>query len=339
MQQLRRLPAAGSDPPLQLIGKIAVPQMTGTWDHLAVDAVNARLFLSAQDQQMVYVVDLQGRAPIGRIGGLFDRPQGELYVPESDNLIVTNGRDGRIRILRADTDRLTATAQVSVGADMIAYDPRRKELYVESGGTDSKRGAGWLAVIDPNTGELTGRIDTGYRAAALVMAAQDPVLYVAIPAQDLIEVIDTRTRRIIRRIAVPGRPASMALDEAGHRLFVATRTFEGDPRPPTFNVFDAGTGKPIASLSSKDGTENMFYDSAHRQIYSTSLEGFVQAYSQMDDDHYRLAATITTVPHSGTSQFLPRLSLLAVAAPPHANRPAEVWLFEARSAPKIQSPH
>ena len=318
-------------PALTLIAKIPVPQMTGTWDHLTVDPGTNRLFMSAQDQQAVYVVDVAGHTVVRRITADFDRPQGELYVPEVGRLVVTNGRDGRVRILHGRNYRVAATLTLSMGADMIAFDPRHKVLYVESGGTDSRRGPGWLALIDPATGELVGKVTTGYRAAALVMAHQRARLYVAIPAQDQVAVIDTNTRRIVKRFTVPGRPASMALDEAHRRLFVATRTFPGDPRPPTFNVLDAATGRTVASLPSKDATEDMTFDPAHRGIYTTSLDGFVQAYGQIDANHYRLNATLPTVPHAGTSQFLPVLGELLVAAPPHAGRPAAVWVFRAGS--------
>ena len=324
-------PASAAAPALTLVAKIPVPPMTGTWDHLTVDPVTQRLFMSAQDQQTVYVVDVPGRALVHRINADFDRPQGELYVPQVGRLVVTNGRDGRVRILHGHNYRVAATLTLSLGADMIAFDPRHRVLYVESGGTDSRRGPGWLALIDPVTGELVGKVTTGYRAAALVMAHERARLYVAIPAQDQVAVIDTDTRRIIKRFAVPGRPASMALDEAHRRLFVATRTFPGDPRPPTFNVLDSATGRRVASLPSEDATEDMAFDPAHRGIYTSSLAGFVQAYRQIDADHYRLTTTLRTVPHSGTSQFLPGINELCVAAPPYAGHPAAVWVFRAGS--------
>ncbi|HVC02223.1 MAG TPA: hypothetical protein VND80_08470 [Steroidobacteraceae bacterium] len=328
-----RAAAAGrtANPALTLIGEIPVPQMTGTWDHLTVDPATRRLFMSAQDQQIVYVVDLGGHAPIHRITGAFDRPQGELYVPRFDRLVVTNGRDGRVRMLHGHNYRVAATLGLSMGADMIVFDARHGVIYVESGGTDSRRGPGWLAVIDPGSGELLGKITTGYRAAALVMAHDSARLYVAIPGLDQVAVVDTDTRRIEKRFSVPGRPASMALDEGRHRLFVATRTFPGDPRPPTFNVLDADTGRVIASLASKDATEDMYFDPADRGIYTSSLDGFVQAYRQIDANRYRLVATIPTAPHSGTSQFVPRLDELCVAAPPYAGHPAAVWVFRTGS--------
>jgi phosphate transport system substrate-binding protein len=313
-------------PSLELVRKIPVPEMTGTWDHLTVDPATDRLFLSAQDQQMVYVVPLGGGA-IRRLTAGFDRPQGELYVPGAERLVITNGRSARVSLLDGRDLRPVAALTVSAGADMIASDPAHGVLYVESGGTDSHRGPGWLAVIEPRSGRLVGRVTTGYRAAALVMAQRSPRLYVAIPALDQVAVIDTDTRRVMTHWQVPGRPASMALDEGSGRLFVATRTFAGDPRPPVLSVLNTGDGRVLTTLPSKDATENMYWDESHRLIYTSSLDGYVQAYREWDADHYALVATVRTVPHAGTSQLVPGLDELCVAAPPQDGQPAAVWVL------------
>ena len=49
---------------LRLVTKIPVPTMTGTWDHLAADASTKRLFVSAQDDNAVEVIDLAAQKPL-----------------------------------------------------------------------------------------------------------------------------------------------------------------------------------------------------------------------------------------------------------------------------------
>ena len=68
--------------------------MTGTWDHLTVDLATDRLFASAQEDNQVRVFDLVARKPLYTITGGFDRPQGLYYVPGTNALAVTNGKDG-----------------------------------------------------------------------------------------------------------------------------------------------------------------------------------------------------------------------------------------------------
>src|SRR6185437_10956145 len=117
---------AGERPVLELVRKIPVPQMTGIWDHLTVDPATDRLFLSAQDQQMVYVVPLKGPALIQRITEGFDRPQGELYVPGVDRLVVTNGRSARVSLIDGHDLQPVSALTISAGADMIALDPAHR---------------------------------------------------------------------------------------------------------------------------------------------------------------------------------------------------------------------
>ena len=141
-------PEIPENPALRLVGRIPMSHMSGTWDHLAADAKTGRLFLSAQEDHAVDVVDLRAARPILRMIGNFNRPQGQFYVPELNKLVVTNGKDGTAKIFRGDTYELTTTIPLSLGADMMEYDPRTKYLYVEHGGRDSNRGPGKLSIID-----------------------------------------------------------------------------------------------------------------------------------------------------------------------------------------------
>jgi len=317
-------PACG----LKLIAKIPMPQMSGTWDHLTADGATARLFLSAQEDHTVDVIDLRTNRPIHSIHGFFNRPQGEYYVPDLNKLVVTNGRDGTCKLLDGETYKLLDSIQLSMGADMIDYDPATKVLYVESGGTDSKRGPGTLTLIDAVADHKTGTIVTGFRAAAMAMEHGGPRLYVAIPASNAVDIVDRTKQAIVGHFAVGGRPASMALDEAGHRLFVATRTFAGDPTPARLVVLAADSGQHIAELESTDATENMFYDAAHHRIYTSSLEGAIEVYRQIDPDHYVVAGRIAASPHAGTSQFIPELHRFCVALAPHGQQVSQVWIFD-----------
>jgi hypothetical protein len=312
---------------LRLVARIPMPQMKGTWDHLTADAKTSRLFLSAQEDHAVDVVDLQTNRPIHRISGFFNRPQGEYFVPDPARLIVTNGRDGTCKILRGDTYELLHSIPLALGADMIEYDVASRRLYVESGGKDSKRGPGKLTMIDPASGTVLGEVMTDFRAAAMAMETTGPRLYVALPGANQIAVVDRPSGQIVTRFEVAGRPASLALDEADHRLFVATRTFEKDPRPPRLLVFDTRSGQALATLDSTDATENMFYDAAHHRIYTSSLEGAIEVYRQNDPDHYEAVGKIMAAPHAGTSQLIPELNRYCVALAPHGDQVSQVWVF------------
>jgi len=82
---------------LTLVGRILVPNMTGTWDHVTANAATSRRFAFAQEDNQVRVFDLEASKPLFTISGGFNRPQGQYYVTGKRVLAVTNGKDGTLR--------------------------------------------------------------------------------------------------------------------------------------------------------------------------------------------------------------------------------------------------
>lgn len=59
-----------------------------------------------------------------------------------NKLFVTTGMDGALKTLDGTTLAVLHTANVSLGADAIGYDPRSKYLYIGSGGGDAHKESG-----------------------------------------------------------------------------------------------------------------------------------------------------------------------------------------------------
>jgi DNA-binding beta-propeller fold protein YncE len=309
---------------LTLVGRIPVPNMTGTWDHLTVDLATDRLFASAQEDNQVRVFDLIGRKPLYTITGGFDRPQGLYYVPGTDALAVTNGKDGSLRAFNGKTYEPVKILPLSLGADMMDMDPNTKYLYVDHGGVDSNRGPGALAIVDSKTFERIGEVATEYRPAALQIEQNGNRLFVLVPGLSQVAVVDRTNNQIFARfqLAKPAQPIALSLDEPNHRLFVVNR------RPSSFNVLDMDTGRPITTLDAIDGVESMYLDTKLHRLYLTALDGYLQVIQQVDADHYKTIARFFIGHHAGTSQFVPNLNLLCVAVPPVEGQAAEIWLFQ-----------
>ena len=84
--------AAGSEP-LVLIRTMALPQVEGRIDHLALDREKHRLFIAALGNNSVEVLDVSSGIRFKSLPG-FHEPQGIGVVPLSKQIVVANGDGG-----------------------------------------------------------------------------------------------------------------------------------------------------------------------------------------------------------------------------------------------------
>ncbi len=310
---------------LRLLARIPVPGMTGTWDHLAADAKTSRLFANAQDIHSLEVFDLKSNRFVRTITGPFNRNQGAAYLANTGQLAISNGRSGTVTLLDGVTlEPPGKSVGIGLGADLMAYDPAAKLLYVDHGGRDSNRGFGAVAIIDTARDELVADIPTDLRPAAMAIESGGSRLFVCVPNASQIAVVDRPGRRITGRfeLTTSKKPVSITFDEADKRLFVLTRT------PAQLVVLDSDTGRTVAALPTVDEAEDVFFDATHRRIYTTGLEGVVHCYRQLSPDRYELAAKLPVKPHAGSSLLIPELNRFVVAVAQHGNEAPEIWVYQ-----------
>jgi DNA-binding beta-propeller fold protein YncE len=129
----RVLRAAQGQAPVQLELErtIALPIVSGRIDHLAVDALRQRLFVAELGNGSVDAIDLSSGAT-RRIGGLKE-PQGLLYLPDRDELVVASGGEGTVRFF--DANSLAPIGSISLGddADNVRVDPTTGLVVVGCG--------------------------------------------------------------------------------------------------------------------------------------------------------------------------------------------------------------
>src|SRR3981189_3158539 len=86
---------------LELERTIALPNVLGRIDHLAVDVPHQRLFVAELGNGSVHKNHLsRGQTP--RLGGLKE-PQGLAYLPDRNELVVASAGDGTVRFFDASS--------------------------------------------------------------------------------------------------------------------------------------------------------------------------------------------------------------------------------------------
>jgi DNA-binding beta-propeller fold protein YncE len=294
--------------PLKLITTTPMPGFTGDFDHFGIDFKGNRLFLAAEEHKTVEVFDLRTGARTHSIEG-FGHPLMMVYLPESNQLVVTDGDDSAVQLVDCTQYKIIKTIKLSPDVDHGVLNPVNKYYYVESGG-GSNASTHALSIIDTKSFRHVGDVEglPGSSSEGMVIDRAGKKLYVNLTGTDEVGVVDLNTRQLVAKWALPEAHAAhaMVLDEPSHRLFIATR------KPAQFIVFNTDTGKVVASLPCVGVNSDMSFDVSRKRIYVTGSET-ASVFEQHDADHYEHIAEVPTAYRAKSSIFVPELKRLYVA--------------------------
>lgn len=311
---------AASAAPLVLTGAIPLTNVQGRIDHFAFDPKN-RLFVSALGSNTEEVIDLSAQRVVHSITGV-PTPQGVAYSPETNKLFVASAK-GKLYIYDGTSFDLITTIDFPSDVDNLRYDATDKRVYVGFG--DDETAA--IGIVDATTNK---RLDEEYKLGAhpesFQLEASGPNIFVNLPDSKQIAVINRKTRAISRWTLNLEANFPMALDEADHRLFVATRT------PARLAVFDTEPGHILATLPCVQDSDDLYYDSTRKRVYVAGGEGYISVFKQNDPDHYQFLAKVPTALGARTAGYVGKVGKkgfdrLYVAVPARAKRGAEVWIY------------
>jgi DNA-binding beta-propeller fold protein YncE len=280
---------------------IALKDVSGRIDHLAVDLGRKRLFVAELGNGTLDVIDLAAAEVIGRIAGLKE-PQGVAYAPGADMLAIANGGDGTVRLFHGAD--LSPAGSVALGddADNVRLDPRTGMVVVGYG-------SGGLAVIDPAKAMLIGRIRLPAHPESFQLDPNTRRAFVNVPDARQIAVVDMDAGRQAATWHLRDFRSNFPMAFDGARAVVAVVS----RNPPRLVVFDANSGSPIANLASCGDADDVFFDGKRRRVYASCGDGSIDAW-QEEAGRYRPLSSVRTASGARTSLFVPELDRLFVAA-------------------------
>jgi DNA-binding beta-propeller fold protein YncE len=306
--------AADSAPvaPLTLVRSVDLPGFTGDFDHFGVDLKGERLFLAGEDHKTLEVFNLKTLARLHSVSG-FGAPHSVLYLPRPDELYVTDGGDGTVKIFRGADYSLKDKIQLLEGADSAGYDAATGIYYVVTGGKDVPLDYSVLSAVDLKMRKKTGdlRFDSNH-VEAMALEKNGPRIFINVTDKAKVAVLDRTSMKVLAwwPVGVAKQNSPIALDEDNHRLFVICR------EPPTFVVMDTTSGKVVTSLPTAGHADDVAFDQANHRIYVPGGEGYIAVYQQRDADHYDLLAKVPSAPGAKTALLVPEMNQLFVAASP-----------------------
>ena len=297
--------------PLKLIATTPLPKLVGDLEFFAPDLKGNRLFLCAENSKTVEVFNLRTGKWIRSIPG-FGEPHDIVYLPDTNNLIVSDGGDdfGWVYLVSGTTYKIIDKIKLPNAVDEAVFDPLHKYFYVESGSAEPDGGKTHLInIIDTKNFKLLGNIALpGKSSSAMAVDRAAEKLYVNNSSTSEVLVVDLRTRQVSARWPIPGAHGlnGIGLDEANHRLFSATRD------PAKFWVLNSDTGKVVATLPCAVYNDHMIFDAPRKRIYITGTDT-ATVIEQRDADHYEVRAEVPTGYRAKTSILVPELNRFYVA--------------------------
>jgi DNA-binding beta-propeller fold protein YncE len=292
--------AEGRAEPLVLERTISLPGVSGRIDHMAVDLGRKHLFVAELGNGTVDAIDLTTGDTVHRIAGLKE-PQGIGYAPAADLIAVASAGDGSVRMFWAGDFSSVGTINLGEDADNVRLDTLSGRLVVGYG-------SGGLAVLDPVSRSVTGRMKLPAHPEGFRLDPATRRAFVNVPDARQIAVVDLSTGKQVATWRVTDLRANfpMAFDETGAVLATVFRS------PARLVLLDAQSGSVRQSLPTCGDADDVFFDSTRRRIYVSCGEGVVDVLQQ-EPAGYRQLGRIRTASGARTSLFVPELDRLFVA--------------------------
>lgn len=301
---------------LNFEAKIALGDVRGRIDHMAIDLARNRLFVAELGNDTVGVVDLNSRQVIHRIRELSE-PQGVGYEPSADMLYVANGGDGSVRVYQAGDLKEAYRIALSSDADNVRVDPSANRVLVGFG-------SGAIAVIDAVKKSRLAAFAVPSHPESFQLDRKTNRIFVNVPKSRALVVLDGATGRqtAMWPMTNAGGNFAMAFDDDAQQVLVAFRA------PARLAAFSAVDGRNIANVDLCGDADDVFVDAKRRRAYVSCGQGFIDAFD-LQDPRLRRSARIPTVPGARTSYFEPSTDRLLVAVRATSSEPAAIWVFRA----------
>lgn len=125
-----------------------------------------------------------------------------------------------------------------------------------------------IHLIDPSTNKIVGEIkgiEVNHGAAA---APNGSLYYFSNEADHTLDVVDTRSFAVTKKIRLSGRPNNVAINRAGTRVYVAIRQ-----APGAVDVIDTASLTLAKTISTHGAVHNPFVTPDGKHIIAGSIEG------------------------------------------------------------------
>src|SRR6266478_4466859 len=190
--------------PLKLVETIPLPGLKdGDFDHFAPDVEGHRLFLTAEENGKVQVLDTSTNQLIHTIDDL-KAPHAIFYRKDLKKLFIVDGDASAVKVYDSDNYQKVGEIPVAIDADSIAFDPATSYLYVVTGGREAHTPYSLISVIDTKSAKKLRDIKiNSNHVEAIVLEKSGPRMFCNITGQSAVGVLDRNKSPLTATWALP----------------------------------------------------------------------------------------------------------------------------------------
>jgi DNA-binding beta-propeller fold protein YncE len=250
-----------ADQPLALtsVASIEIPNSTGKFDFLRIDAKRHRLLAAHENDGTADYIDLHSNTLIARLklGGAVDTAVNF----DSSIYYVSVQEAERVAVVDAVTLKELATIKTPGPTDAILYQPKNRMVYV----THDNGAHVW--VIDPAKSQVVATVSIPGAPEYMVYDDAADRIYLNIKDKDLVVVIDPAQNTVVAKwsTAPAALPHGLAIDVANHQIFSSG----GNGK---LVAIDTRTGKVTGSIDIAQKVDQIAFDAAGGLIYCAGPE-------------------------------------------------------------------
>jgi DNA-binding beta-propeller fold protein YncE len=288
----------------KIISKIKIGG-EASWDYVAMDSVNRRVYVSHGTS--VEVVDPDAGKVVGTIGQLHG-VHGIAIAADLNKGFITNRTSKSVTIFDLKTLAKLGEPAAGENPDAVCYESKTKRVFaINHNGADA-------TAIDAKTGEVIKTFPTG-KAGEFCQSDGAGKLYVNLEDSSELLEIDAAKMEVTRKMSVAPaeHPSGLAIDVKNKKLFSV-----GDNK--MMAVVDIPSFKVIATPAIGSGPDAAGFDSTLGLAFSSNGEGNVTIV-KLVNGKYDAVDTVTTEARARTmtvDEKLHRIYLLTADYPPAA---------------------
>ena len=282
--------------PLKPVARVPLSGPAVRFDYTSLDPSTNTLWIAHMNASELLAVDVRTRKIVKTIPA--PGVHGVIAVPQLGRVFASATDAHQVMTINAKTGAVLARAPAGDYPDGLTYDPVERHVFIsdEAGGVETVINAG---------GHRIAAISLGGDAGNVQYDAGSHHVLVDVQTRGDIAIIDPRSNRIVRRVALQGcaSPHGLLIDSSRRLAFVAC---DANARLLTL---DLRTMRVTGNAGVGDTPDVLAFDNSLHRLYVSAESGVVAVFAEHAHSLVKLGQAMLA-PHAHTVAVDPRTHLV-----------------------------